>query len=114
MLKTIVEQKLTEANQLREENNKVRELLVSCKLSENAGETIFQGAMQIGLLLLSRTGKILCYYPLQSEPTDLTGYVSPFLSRTGIRMPVRLELYRHTYACMTGVIQAYVCLYDSG
>ena len=48
----------------------------------------------------------------QSEPTDLTGYVSPFLSRTGIRMPVRLELYRHTYACTTGVIQAYVCLYD--
>ena len=50
--------------------------------------------------------------PTQSEPTDLTGYVSPFLSRTGIRMPVRLELYRHTYACMTGVIQAYICLYD--
>ena len=61
MLKTIVEQKLTEANKLREENNKVRELLVSCKLSENAGETIFQGAMQIGLLLLSITGKNLCF-----------------------------------------------------
>ena len=44
----------------------------------------------------------------QSEPTDLTGYVSPFLSRTGIRMPVRLELYRHTYAGATRVIQAYV------
>ena len=48
----------------------------------------------------------------QSDPTDLTGYVNLFLSRTGIRMPVRLELYRHTYACMTGVIQAYVCLYN--
>ena len=50
--------------------------------------------------------------PRQSEPTDLTGYVNLFLSRTGIRMPVRLELYRQTYACATGVIQAYICLYD--
>ena len=50
----------------------------------------------------------------QSDPTDLTGYVNLFLSRTGIRMPVRLELYRHTYACATRVIQAYVCLCDSG
>ena len=50
----------------------------------------------------------------QSDPTDLTGYVNLFLSRTGIRMPVRLGLYRHTYACTTRVRQAYVCLYDLG
>ena len=33
---------------------------------------------------------------------------------TGIRMPVRLWLDRHTYACATQVIQAYVRLCDSG
>ena len=57
----------------------------------------------------------------QSDPTDLTRYVPGY---TGIRMPVRLELYRHTYACLTEsyrhtyacitrVAQAYVCLCDS-
>ena len=35
----------------------------------------------------------------QSDPTDLTGYVNLFLSRTGIRA--------------TRVIQAYICLCDS-
>ncbi len=39
---------------------------------------------------------------LQSDPTDRTGYVSLFLSRTGIHMPVRLGLHRHMYACATG------------
>ena len=34
--------------------------------------------------------------PTQSDPTDLTGYVNLFLSRTGIRMPVRLKK-RFTY-----------------
>ena len=73
-----------------------------------------------GLFLLKLGGLYICDplpFPAfleQSDPTDLTGYVSLFLSRTGICMPVRLELYRHTYACTTGVIQAYVCLCDSG
>ena len=35
-------------------------------------------------------------------------------SYTDIRMPVRLESYRHMYACAAGVIQAYVCLCDLG
>ena len=44
----------------------------------------------------------------QSAPTDLTGYVNLFLNRTGIRTPVRLELYRHTYLCATQVRQEYI------
>jgi hypothetical protein len=52
---------VTKQQEMEQENKKLRELIIKCKMTESALENMFQTVLQLTLLLMNETGKNLCF-----------------------------------------------------